>query len=697
MLEWIVTSSLLIVVVLVLRMLLCNRLSGRVRYALWGLVLLRLLIPVQLFAGPVSVGAYLPQTNIAAQEERTLYVLPVQEVPLEEAEREGLIHMEEGQVVSDADPFGYTRIEGDVVRRYAGKITPEDLVLWGWGSGCTLVLLVLLWSNLRFTRRLRRLRRPLKAENCPLPVYEAEGLPSPCLFGLFHPAVYVTPEAAADPMVLRHVLAHETTHYHQGDHIWSALRAAALALHWYNPLVWWAVIASKQDGELACDEGAIRVLGEGERQAYGETLLRLLTVKPSPRDLFACATTMTGDNESLRERFSRISCKRKTLVGISAAVIFAAAAAAVFLFSGGRDVPEKEDLQEDPNEVQADSGIRIPELALDVVTVEDTADGGIPRKTVLELPRFQDEEDPVLQNLNARMAKVKAYYDTVLSYNDDPDGYGNIYSATLYAYPCLGTNCISIVFFGQESPSYGTDGYVTSFCYDFVERKEISPTEALAASGWTEETIEAVLFDYIQSNIADYYAEEERDALVSNLEILGFRQGMDGGWDFFIQYYKPEAAATDWRFLFTFSDGTIKKGVAIPTKEILDIGCSLEDLSPYQEVTANEVIAGLKAEDIVYVDRDLGNTAELAAALRGAADHVTALQGEFERKWEAAIYLSGSPPERYDDVDTFLTIAAGPLENIVRVIYVDRPTYNHTAYVEDAALYTLLRESYEKE
>ena len=668
MLEWIVTSSLLILVVLALRRLLRSRLSGRVRYALWGLVLLRLLIPVQLFTAPVSVGEYLPQPA-AASEERTLYVLPVQEIPLEEAKQAGLVPAEDGQVVSDADSFGYARVEGDTLRRYAGKITPEDLALWVWGVGCSLVLFALVWSNLRFGRWLRRLRRPLETADCPLPVYEAAGLPSPCLFGLFRPTIYITPEAAADPVVLRHVLAHETTHCRQGDHIWSALRAAALALHWYNPLVWWAVIVSKRDGELSCDEGAIRMLGEGERQAYGETLLRLLTVKPSPRDLFACATTMTGDKKSLRERIVRISCKRKTLVGISAAVILAVFLVCVLLFTRTEE-----------------NGNTSIELRLDRTTAEGAESG----ESVLELPSFLNTEDPVLLDLNRQMAQMKEEYDAWIK--ADPAN-----SCELYAYPTRGESCYSIVMWGNQWPSYGTDGELRSFCYSWREERAITVEDALAASGWTEKAIEADLFDYIRLHIADYYAEEERYRLVSNLEILGFRQRMDGGWDFFIQYYKPEAASTDWRFLFTFSDGTIKKGVAIPTEEILDIGCSLKDLSPYREVTADEVMADLGEEDIVYASRDLEDAEGLAAVLRRAADHVTTVQNEFEWTWEGVVYLSGSPPERYDDVDTSLWIAAGPLENIVQVTYIDAPHYDHTVYVEDAALYTLLRQSYERE
>ena len=166
-----------------------------------------------------------------------------------------------------------------------------------------------------------------------LPVYLADGLPSPCLFGLFRPAIYLTEDAVRDEAVLRHVLVHEETHFRHGDHIWSALRGVALALHWWNPLVLLAAVLSRRDGELACDEGALKRLGEGERTAYGEALLKLVTAKPGPRDLLRCATTMTGGKRSLRERIGRIACKRKNLVSFSVAALVLAVLCCAATFS----------------------------------------------------------------------------------------------------------------------------------------------------------------------------------------------------------------------------------------------------------------------------------------------------------------------------------------------------------------------------
>ena len=53
LIQWAVTSSVLILAVILVRTLLGKRMGAGLRYALWAVVLLRLLIPVQLFSVPV--------------------------------------------------------------------------------------------------------------------------------------------------------------------------------------------------------------------------------------------------------------------------------------------------------------------------------------------------------------------------------------------------------------------------------------------------------------------------------------------------------------------------------------------------------------------------------------------------------------------------------------------------------------------
>lgn len=186
-------------------------------------------------------------------------------------------------------------------------LTLRKILLPVWRCGAAVTLLVFLSVNLRFAGRLRKSRRPLAVEGAALPVFVAEERAVPCLFGLFRPAIYVTQATADDPVLLRHTVAHETTHFRHGDHVWALLRAVCLALHWWNPLVWWAAKLSRQDGELACDEATIRTLGETERAAYGRTLIRMACGRGvSP---LLTATAMDGGKTSLHERIVLLAKK----------------------------------------------------------------------------------------------------------------------------------------------------------------------------------------------------------------------------------------------------------------------------------------------------------------------------------------------------------------------------------------------------
>ncbi len=322
--EWALTSSFLILAVLALRALLGRRVSARLRYALWAVALVRLLIPIQLF--PIPIPGPSAPLKIGLEQWAAPPLLRPDPFPA------GSSGLSDASAPGDTAPAS---LPAPAPERAEPLAAPSALGrLWAAGSGVMAAALVL--SNVRFARRLRRARVPLDCPSCPLPVYAAEGLPSPCLFG---PAVYLTPQAAEDPVMLRHVLAHETTHFRHGDHLWNVLKGAALAIHWWNPLVWLAAALSRRDCELACDEGTLKRLGEEERFAYGRTLLTLLAARPRPGGLLTCATTMAGGRSCAEERIKRIARAPKRWRWAAALAVPLAALACACAF-GRAETPE---------------------------------------------------------------------------------------------------------------------------------------------------------------------------------------------------------------------------------------------------------------------------------------------------------------------------------------------------------------------
>ncbi len=329
--EVLLTSSALILALLVLRQVFRKRISRRVQYALWGLVLVRLLVPANLPAADFSVLSVSEPARVQMEErleEEPVYVLPVstQEIARSSARPNVILPME-GRYSE------VTQAEGQpaVLTKYAFTLEEALSLVWAAGMGCMGLWLAV--SNLRFWHMLRKKRIPMELPECRYPVYLVEeGLVSPCLFGLFRPAVYLTPAAMESGEGLRHVLAHEETHGRHGDPLWSLLRSVCLAVYWFDPLVWWAAAAAREDCELACDESALRRLGEAERIPYGQTLLRLIPLQRSAGHVMLTATTMTSDKKRMKERIMRISenLKMKTAALCAALAVTAAVCAVTF-------------------------------------------------------------------------------------------------------------------------------------------------------------------------------------------------------------------------------------------------------------------------------------------------------------------------------------------------------------------------------
>ena len=71
----------------------------------------------------------------------------------------------------------------------------------------------------------------------------------------------------------RYILAHERTHLDKGDHWIKMIGFLALALHWFNPLVWVAYICLCKDIEMACDQRVVQFMEVAERKSYSAALL----------------------------------------------------------------------------------------------------------------------------------------------------------------------------------------------------------------------------------------------------------------------------------------------------------------------------------------------------------------------------------------------------------------------------------------
>ena len=179
--------------------------------------------------------------------------------------------------------LGHTSTDAVVqyaVRQAAPAVRTFSWPLFVWLAGGAAVLLTVLIGH---GRNLLRFRASVPAAHRPEELPEhvrlrvLPGLPSPLVYGIVRPTILIPGEDFAPPEQMRHVYLHELCHIRHLDVPRRYLMLLALAVHWFNPLVWVMYYYASQDMEMRCDEQVIRALGA--KKPYATTLVAMETKK----------------------------------------------------------------------------------------------------------------------------------------------------------------------------------------------------------------------------------------------------------------------------------------------------------------------------------------------------------------------------------------------------------------------------------
>ena len=249
------TASVVILAVFVLRLFL-KKAPRIFSYALWAVVLFRLLCPVS-FPAPLSLLGVLQ--NRAEDGGRMEYIsedIGYQLEPQVELPVPG-VSGPVNQILPEANPHG--------------SVNPMQILLWT--AGCIWLLgaaVLLIYSLASLFRLKRKLKGAVREEEG---IYRLSGTGTAFVLGLLRPRIYL-PEGL-EARERRYILLHERIHIRRGDPVFRALSWLALVIHWFNPLVWAAFHFSGRDMEMSCDEAVLKKLGNGVKKEYSASLLSL--------------------------------------------------------------------------------------------------------------------------------------------------------------------------------------------------------------------------------------------------------------------------------------------------------------------------------------------------------------------------------------------------------------------------------------
>ena len=314
------TGSIVILVVLFARLLL-KKAPKAISYALWAVVLFRLLCPFSIEA-PVSIVP--PIASVA--EDYTLEDQPISFAGAGVAAYQAIGDALNGGLGVQHIPTTNTDEAGNV--EYVTASWYEVWILFGkylWLAGVAGMILYSVVSYCKLKKKLTV--KVLLRDN----IYIADDIGSPFVIGLVKPKIYLPPTLSEKEEA--YIVAHERHHIQRFDHVIKFLAYCALVLHWMNPLVWVAFILANRDMEMSCDEAVIRKFGEDVRGDYAASLLSLATGKR----IIAGTPLAFGEGDP-KERIKNLAKWKKPILWVTVlAAVLCAVLAVCLLTDAAKD------------------------------------------------------------------------------------------------------------------------------------------------------------------------------------------------------------------------------------------------------------------------------------------------------------------------------------------------------------------------
>ncbi len=268
-LEMSITGSIIIVGILLLRKIAIHRLPKSVFIFLWGIAVVRLLIPLK-------IEFHLSVASLFAKKE-VVTEFVVESVPV--------VQQDFARFIETVDMASET-----FVMEYLYYLLPIYVTGFVVVASCFLGLY--LFQLKRFQNR-----KPIETsillevkENLQLirviRIYQSYFTKNPLTYGTWRPVILLPIDFdLTNQQNLEYVLAHECTHIKHFDSIKKLILAVTVSLHWFNPFVWLMYFIANYDIELYCDESVIK--SGVDAKSYANSLVELLEISNVKSNVFS--------------------------------------------------------------------------------------------------------------------------------------------------------------------------------------------------------------------------------------------------------------------------------------------------------------------------------------------------------------------------------------------------------------------------
>lgn len=327
-LEMSVTGSIVILITMLARFLLRKR-SKRFIMILWAVVAFRLLVPFS-FESSFSFFNFLPLNTQTLTEITEVHdaALPDNLADTQAVTADYAADTEQQESIRTGTAVNY----GD--ETLSVNLTNSDtlpdiktILSTVWLTGA---LGITAFCSVQFIMLKRQLRN---SKHISGNVYVSDKISAPFVFGLFIPRIYL-PDVL-DKHEKEYILLHERTHIKHGDWLIKIIGMFAVAVHWFNPLAWFAYKLFEQDIEMNCDESVVEGMDTDLKQAYTMSIVSFAMQSKAKRYLVT-PLGFSKANISKTEVTNRVKNiinlkkgKTATAIAITAVLLFVSAGCAL--------------------------------------------------------------------------------------------------------------------------------------------------------------------------------------------------------------------------------------------------------------------------------------------------------------------------------------------------------------------------------
>lgn len=342
LLNWLVEGSIVVLIILILRVFIKNRIKKSFAYYLWLILIIKILIPISIESS-LSVFNVLKSSNVesAIVEDIDENILSDNLINHEFIKNEDLVLSESTEdlnIIESNVNKNNEEIDLDYINQINSANLNSILVLI-WAIGVIVLSIKTIYGYVDLRKKVRKnagednelnevlevLKEKLQIKK-KVKIKETNLVQSPMLMGEINPIILIPSNLKnkLSKKEIEFIILHELSHLKRKDVVILWLFKLVTIINFYNPLIRYSYKLMKEDCEKACDEYVLSKIEKDENINYGQTIIKVIeNINFNKREILG--TTMAMNKDEVKNRIINIKdnkvFSRKNIIGGSIIVL----------------------------------------------------------------------------------------------------------------------------------------------------------------------------------------------------------------------------------------------------------------------------------------------------------------------------------------------------------------------------------------